>query len=704
MPVKEMIRNGEIKMQMTKEEILKIRNIGIAAHIDAGKTTTTERILYYAGRLYRMGEVDEGTTQMDYMIQEQERGITITSAATYCQWQDCNINIIDTPGHVDFTMEVERALRVLDSVVVIFSAVEGVEPQSETVWRQAERYKIPRLVYINKMDRVGANFFRVAKEIKKKLPGKPVIIQIPYGEEENFEGIIDLVEEKLILFVGDKGETLEKYNIPEDALRQVKIYRNLLLEAVIEENDELLEKYLEDEDLTIEDITCGIRSATCRAKMIPVLCGSSYKFKGVQPLLSAICDYLPSPLDLPDVRGINPQTGEKEERKTDINSPFSALAFKVLVDPYVGKLVFFRVYSGKVSAGSYIYNSTKDKKERLSRILRMHANKKEDVEDISAGQIAAAVGLNGTTTGDTLSCEKNPIILEKMYFPEPVIFIAIEPRTKADEEKMMFALHKLEEEDPTLKVRIDEETGQTIISGMGELHLEILVDRLTREFGVLANVGKPQVAYKETIERKVREEGRYIKQTGGRGQYGHVILEVSPNPPGCGIEFKSKIKGESIPRSYLPVIERGVKAAMEVGELGYPVQDVKVTLLDGSHHDVDSCDIAYKIATEIAIKKAISKAHPVLLEPVMMVEVTTPDDYLGEIIADLQARRSRITDMVSKDNKIQVIKSATPLSEMFGYATTLRSKSQGRATYTMQFLNYDKVPEEVAQKVLGVEE
>lgn len=692
MQVIKMIKNGEVNMEGDKWGISKIRNIGIAAHIDAGKTTTTERILYYTGRVYKMGEVNEGTAQMDYMIQEQERGITITSAATYCEWNGFNINIIDTPGHVDFTAEVERSLRVMDGVVVIFCGVEGVEPQSETVWRQADKYKIPRIAYVNKMDRIGADFFRVVKQIKKRLNSKPVLLQIPYYKGENFEGVIDLIEEKLLLFSGEYGENVEKYPVPEEIAEEVETHRHVLIDTLAEENDELMRKYIENETITCEDIISCIRKATCDTKIVPVLCGSSYKFKGVQPLLDAVCRYLPSPMDMVLPEGIDP-----------IRSPFSALVFKILTDQHVGKLVFLRIYSGEISAGSYVYNSTKNRRERLSRLLRMHANKREDIPYAHAGQIVAAVGLNNIATGDTLCTEDDPVVLERIQFPEPVISVAVEPKTKQDEEKMLSALFKIADEDPTFKVKINEETGQVIISGMGELHLEIVIDRLMREFNVMTNVGKPQVAYKETITKKVIEEGKYIKQTGGKGQYGHVVLEISPAETGKGFGFKSKIKGESIPRNFIPSIEKGVLSAMESGAFGYPVTDINVVLLDGTFHEVDSCDIAYKIAAEIATKRAIEKASPCLLEPIMALEVTTPVENLGEILSDIQARRGKVIEILQSSSKMQKIEAFTPLSEMFGYATALRSKSQGRATYTMQFSHYDKVPEEISKKVLGME-
>lgn len=678
-----------------------IRNIGIMAHIDAGKTTTTERILFYTGRTHKIGEVHEGTATMDFMPQEQERGITITSAATTCFWRDHRINIIDTPGHVDFTVEVERSLRVLDGAIAIFCAVGGVEPQSETVWRQADKYGVPRIAYINKMDRIGADFFAVVEQMKDRLYTVPVIMQLPIGAEDQFEGIIDLVKMKAIYWTDEKGTQYEYREIPEAYRDQAEEYRMHLIEHAAEFSDELMMKYLEGEELTEEEIKQAIRKGTLQAKITPVFCGSSFKNKGVQPLLDAVVDYLPSPLDLPPVRGINPKTGQEEERKPDEKEPFTALAFKVMVDPYVGKITFFRVYSGKITSGSYVYNATKEKDERVSRILLMHANKREEREDATAGEIVAAVGLKETTTGDTL-CDKNrPIILESMDFPDPVINVAIEPKTKADQDKLSQALARLSEEDPTFRVSYDHETGQTLIWGMGELHLEIIVDRLMREFNVQANVGRPQVAYRETITKPVTNiEAKYIRQTGGRGQYGHVIINVEP-APGEGFVFEDKIVGGVIPKEFIPSVEKGVREALEAGVLaGYPVVDVKVTLIDGSFHPVDSSDIAFKIAGSMAMKDAMQKASPVLLEPIMKVEVTVPEEYMGDVIGDLNSRRAKLEGMERKAN-LQVIRAFVPLAEMFGYATQLRSLTQGRGTFVMQFDHYDVVPSNIAEQVIA---
>ncbi len=678
-----------------------IRNIGIMAHIDAGKTTTTERILFYTGRTHKIGEVHEGTATMDFMPQEQERGITITSAATTCFWRDHRINIIDTPGHVDFTVEVERSLRVLDGAIAIFCAVGGVEPQSETVWRQADKYGVPRIAYVNKMDRIGADFFAVIEQMKDRLYTVPVIMQLPIGAEDQFEGIIDLVKMKSIYWVDDKGNKYEYRDIPADYVDQAEEYRMQLIEHAAEFSDELMEKYLEGQELSEEEIKAAIRKGTLAAKITPVFCGSSFKNKGVQPLLDAVIDYLPSPLDLPPVKGINPKTGEEVERKPDEKEPFTALAFKVMVDPYVGKITFFRVYSGKITSGSYVYNATKEKDERVSRILLMHANRREEREDATAGEIVAAVGLKDTTTGDTLCTKDSPIILESMEFPDPVINVAIEPKTKADQDKLSQALARLAEEDPTFRVSYDNETGQTLIWGMGELHLEIIVDRLTREFGVSANIGRPQVAYRETITKPVSNiEAKYVRQTGGRGQYGHVVINVEP-APGQGFVFEDKIVGGVIPREFIPSVEKGVREALESGVLaGYPVVDVKVTLVDGSFHPVDSSDIAFKIAGSMAFKDAAQKASPVLLEPVMRVEVTVPDDYMGDVIGDLNSRRAKLEGMEKKAN-LQVIRAFVPLAEMFGYATQLRSLTQGRGVFVMQFDHYDVVPQNIAEQVIA---
>ncbi|MBT9258959.1 MAG: elongation factor G [Clostridiales bacterium] len=674
------------------------RNIGISAHIDAGKTTTTERILFYTGRIHKIGEVHEGAATMDWMAQEQERGITITSAATTAFWRDHRINIIDTPGHVDFTVEVERSLRVLDGVIAIFSAKEGVEPQSETVWRQADRYHVPRLAYVNKMDIIGADFFAVVRQIKERLNANPVPIQIPIGAEDQFRGMVDLVARKAIIYTDDLGTQLQEAEIPAELEDLVDEYREKMIEAAAEQDDELMEKYLEEGTLSVEEIRRGLRKGTIAMKLVPVLCGSSYRNKGVQPLLDAVIYYLPSPLDIPAVQGTHPDTGEPLERKVSDEEPFSALAFKIMTDPYVGKLTFFRVYSGVLKAGSYVYNANKQKRERIGRIVLMHANHREDVSEVATGDIAAAVGLKFTTTGDTLCDEQHPILLEAMDFPEPVIDVAIEPKTKADMDKMGEALAKLAEEDPTFRMRTDPETGQTIIAGMGELHLEVIVDRLLREFKVQANVGKPQVAYKETIRRKAQGEGRYIRQTGGHGQYGHCWLEVEPLEQGKGFEFVNKIVGGVIPKQFIPAVEAGVREAMESGVVaGYPVIDVRVTLYDGSYHEVDSSEMAFKIAGSMAFKAAVQKADPVILEPYMKVEVVVPEEYMGDVIGDLNARRGRIEGMEHRQGSA-VIRAVVPLAEMFGYATDLRSKTQGRGTYTMQPSHYEEVPPNIAGK------
>ncbi|CUH97845.1 Elongation factor G [Propionispora sp. 2/2-37] len=679
----------------------KTRNIGIMAHIDAGKTTTTERILFYTGRVHKIGEVHDGAATMDWMVQEQERGITITSAATTCQWQGHRINIIDTPGHVDFTVEVERSLRVLDGSVAVFCAKGGVEPQSETVWRQADKYGVPRMAYVNKMDTIGADFYRVVDMMKTRLGANPVPIQLPIGSEDSFKGVVDLIEMKAIVYTDDLGKVSEATEIPEDMKEQVEEYRQGLLDAVAESDDELMMKYLEGEELTLEEIRDGLRKATIACKLTPVLCGSSYKNKGVQPLLDAVVAFMPAPTDIPAIRGVNPDSGEEDERAADDKLPFSALAFKIMADPYVGKLAFFRVYSGNLGAGSYVYNSTKGKKERIGRILQMHANHREEIETVYTGDIAAAVGLKDTTTGDTLCDEKNPIILESMVFPEPVIHIAVEPKTKADQDKMGAALARLAEEDPTFRMRTDHETGQTIISGMGELHLEIIVDRMLREFKVECNVGKPQVAYRETIRKQVKAEGKFVRQSGGRGQYGHCWLELIPQEPGTGFSFESKIVGGAIPKEYIAPIETGVKEAMDSGVLaGYPVVDVKVVVYDGSYHDVDSSEMAFKIAGSMGFKAGAAKASPVILEPYMRVEVVVPEEYMGDVIGDLNSRRGRIEGMESVAGS-QSIKSFVPLAEMFGYATDLRSKTQGRGNYTMTFDHYEEVPKNIAETIIA---
>ena len=678
----------------------KYRNIGFAAHIDAGKTTTTERVLFYSGKVHKVGEVHDGTATMDWMAQEQERGITITSAATTTFWNDHRINIIDTPGHVDFTMEVERSLRVLDGVVVIFCAVGGVQPLSETVWRQATRYAVPRIAFINKMDRVGADFYRVSSQIKERLLANPVLLQLPIGAEEGFKGIIDLVEMKAVIYEDDIGVKFSEQEIPADLLEKAKTYREKLVEAAAESDDALLEKYLGGKTITKEEVKKGIRQATIDAKIIPVVCGTAFKNKGVQPLLNSIIDYLPSPLDKGDVKGLNPDTGAEDVRKQGDEEPFSALAFKIMSDPYVGRLTYFRVYSGTLKKGSYVYNSVKEKRERIGRILQMHANKREDIEEIGAGDIAAAVGLKFTSTGNTLCDEKKPIILESMTIPEPVIFVAIEPKSKADQEKLGVGLSKLSEEDPTFRVKGDPETGQTIISGMGELHLEIIVDRLMREFKVEANVGNPQVAYRETIRGEAEVETKFIKQTGGRGQYGHVWLKVEPLESGKGFEFVNKIVGGRIPKEYIPAVEKGIKEALSTGVLaGFPVIDIQATLFDGSYHEVDSSEIAFKIAGSMAFKDGVLKSKPVMLEPVMKVEVVVPEQYMGEVIGDLNGRRGRIEGMESHMG-VQTIKSKVPLATMFGYATALRSLSQGRGNYSMEFCEYSEVPKNIAKEII----
>ncbi len=681
-------------------DLNRIRNIGIMAHIDAGKTTTTERILFYTGKVHRMGEVHDGSATMDWMIQEQERGITITSAATTCEWNDYQINIIDTPGHVDFTMEVERSLRVLDGAVAVFCSVGGVEPQSETVWRQADKYSVPRIAFINKMDRLGADFFRSMDMIRKRLGANPIPIQLPIGSEDKFEGVVDLITEKAIIYTDDLGTQSSTTSVPAELNAMVAEYREKMIESLAEFDDGLMDRYLEGIKIPNDEIKQAIRKGALSAKITPVLCGSAFKNKGVQMLLDAVVDYLPSPLDLPPVVGVTRGGTEEIIRKADDNESFSALAFKIMADPYVGKLAFFRVYSGTLKTGSYILNSTKNKRERVGRILRMHANHREDINMVQTGDIAAVVGLKDTTTGDTLCDEKHSIILESMDFPDPVIDIAIEPKTKADQEKLGLSLAKLAEEDPTFRVRSDPETGQTIISGMGELHLEIIVDRLLREYKVEANIGKPQVAYRETIRRSVKAEGKFIRQTGGRGQYGHVWIELSPLEPGSGFEFENKIIGGTIPREYITPVETGIKEAMLTGILaGYPMVDIKIILFDGSYHDVDSSEMAFKIAGSIAFKEGAKKASPVLLEPIMKVEIVTPEEYMGDIMGDFNSRRGRIEGMETRAGA-QVIRGHVPLSEMFGYATVIRSISQGRATYIMHFSHYEEVPKHIADTLI----
>jgi elongation factor G len=678
------------------------RNIGIAAHIDAGKTTTTERILYYTGKTHKIGEVHEGAATMDYMVQEQERGITITSAATTCMWKDHRINIIDTPGHVDFTIEVERSLRVLDGVVTVFCSVGGVQPQTETVWRQANRYKVPRMVYVNKMDRVGADFFRVMQQMKDRLKARPVPIQIPIGAEDNFKGVVDLIEMKAIRYYDDEGKDERIEEIPADLLDQAKEYRTAMIEAAAEQNDEFMMKYLEGEELTKDEIQAGLRAGCLNLTIVPMVCGSSFKNKGVQPMLDAVLAYLPAPTDVEDVKGTNPDTDAEDSRATSDEAPFSALAFKIITDPFVGKLTFFRVYSGKLSSGSYVLNSVKGQRERISRILQMHANTRQELDEIFAGDIAAGVGLKVTITGDTLCDEKHPIILEKMDFPEPVIHVAIEPKTKADQDKLGIALAKLAEEDPSFRVHNDHETGQTIISGMGELHLEIIVDRLLREFKVEANVGKPQVAYRETLRKTVKQEGRFVRQSGGRGQFGHVWLEIAPNDEGKGFQFINKIVGGLIPKEYIPAVENGAREACEGGVIaGFPLIDVKVTLFDGSYHDVDSNEMAFKIAGSMALKEGAAKAGAVLLEPVMKVEVVVPEENTGDVIGDLQGRRRGMVEGMEVAMGLQTIKLQVPLAEMFGYSTDLRSATQGRGTYSMEPSHYAECPKNVAEAIIA---
>jgi len=680
-----------------------VRNIGIMAHIDAGKTTTTERILFYTGVTHKIGEVHDGAATMDWMAQEQERGITITSAATTCEWDNHHINIIDTPGHVDFTIEVERSLRVLDGAVGVFCAVGGVEPQSETVWRQADKYHVPRIAFVNKMDRIGARYFEVVDEIAERLGHHAVPINLPIGNEENFKGIIDLVKMKAVLWHDEAmGAQYDVEEIPADLADQAQEYREKLLDAVLVHDDALMESYLEGADIDEAALKACIRKAVVNIDMIPVLCGTAFKNKGVQTLLDAVVDYMPAPTDVPAIKGVSPDDETREDtRPSSDDAPFAALAFKVMTDPFVGTLTFFRVYSGVLEAGSYVTNSTKDKKERIGRILQMHANERKEIKEVRAGDIAAAVGLKSTTTGDTLCIESSPIILERMEFPEPVISVAIEPKTKADQEKMGIALSKLAAEDPSFRVRTDEETGQTIISGMGELHLEIIVDRMKREFAVEANVGKPQVAYRETIRNSVRAEGKFVRQSGGRGQYGHVWLEIEPQEPGTGFVFEDKIVGGAVPREYIGAVGKGIEEAMQNGILaGFPMVDVKAALVDGSYHDVDSSEMAFKIAGSMGFKEGAAKAKPVLLEPIMKVEVVTPEDYMGDIVGDLNRRRGTIQGMHDRSGA-KVVDAHVPLSEMFGYSTQLRSMSQGRANYTMQFEHYEEVPTNITKEIIA---
>ena len=679
----------------------KTRNIGIMAHIDAGKTTTTERILFYTGVNHKIGEVHDGAATMDWMVQEQERGITITSAATTCHWKDHRINIIDTPGHVDFTVEVERSLRVLDGTVAVLTARGGVEPQTETVWRQAERYNVPRMAYVNKMDITGADFFNVIKMMKERLNANAVAIQLPIGAEDDFKGIIDLVKMEAIVYEDDLGKVEDEVAIPDDMKEQAEEYRETLLEALSELDDAFMEKYLGGEEITEDEIKRVIRKGTVKCELTPVTCGTSYRNKGVQPLLDAVVDFMPSPLDIPPIQGVDPETGEEDSRPASDDEPFSALAFKIMTDPYVGKLAFFRVYSGVLDGGSYVYNSTKGKKERIGRILQMHANNRKEIEKVYSGDIAAAVGLKDTTTGDTLCDEDHPIILESMEFPDPVISVAVEPSTKNDQEKMGVALQKLAEEDPTFRVRTDQETGQTIISGMGELHLQIIVDRMLREFKVDCKVGEPQVAYRETIRKTVEAEGKFVRQSGGHGQYGHCWLKLEPQEPGEGFVFENKVVGGAIPKEFIKPIEEGVRQAMEGGVVaGYPMVDIKATVYDGSFHEVDSSEAAFKIAGSMAFKNGAEKANPVLLEPYVKVEVVVPEEYMGDVIGDLNSRRGRIDGMEPR-NGAQVINGFVPLSEMFGYSTDLRSRTQGRGNYSMEVSYYDEVPKNIADKIVA---
>ncbi len=682
--------------------LARTRNIGIMAHIDAGKTTTTERILYYTGKNYKMGEVHEGAATMDWMVQEQERGITITSAATTCLWKDTWINLIDTPGHVDFTVEVERSLRVLDGAIAVFDAVAGVEPQTETVWRQADKYRVPRMCFVNKMDRIGADFGRSVAMIRDRLDAKPAVVQIPIGAEGHFRGCIDLIGQKALVWEEGMGERWSVEDIPADLAGAAAAAHHDLIDVVSEFDDVVMEKYVGEEEITPDDLRRALRRGTIDNLVVPVLCGSAFKNKGVQPMLDAVVDFLPSPLDVPPTTGMDVKGIEELEREPDDTAPFAALAFKIMSDPYVGRLTYFRVYSGTITKGSSVLNSTKDRKERIGRILQMHANHREDKEAIFAGDIVAAVGLKYTTTGDTLCDPSNPIVLESLEFPEPVIHVAVEPKTKADQDKLGKALYALSEEDPTFQVHTDDETGQTVISGMGELHLEVLVDRMLREFKVDANVGRPQVAYRETITQSASKvEERYVRQTGGRGQYGHVVIDLDPTGPGGGYEFVDKIVGGVIPKEYISSVDAGIQEALTSGVLaGYPMVDVRATLTHGSYHDVDSSEMAFKIAGSMAVKKAARLAHPVLLEPIMGVEVVTPEDYMGDVIGDLSSRRGRVEGMEQRGNS-HVVRSLVPLSDMFGYATDLRSRTQGRATYTMQFNSYQQVPESIAKEIVA---
>ncbi len=686
-----------------KISLEKTRNIGIIAHIDAGKTTTTERILYYTGKTHKIGEVHEGTATMDWMEQEQERGITITSAATTCLWKDNRINIIDTPGHVDFTAEVERSLRVLDGAIGVFCAVGMVEPQSETVWRQAEKYHVPRMAFINKMDRTGADFFSCVGQMKERLGANPVPIQLPIGKEEDFIGTIDLIKMKAQIFQEtDKGIKSEEMDVPDHLVEESKKYRESLIEAIADKDDSIMEKYLDGKEITVEELKSALRKATLSLGVLPVLCGAAFKNKGVPQLLDAVVDYLPSPTDIPSIKGINPQSGKEEERKTDQDAPFSALAFKIATDPFVGQLSFFRIYSGVLKSGSYVHNSTRGHKERIGRIMKMHADKRENIDEVSAGDICAVIGLKKTTTGDTLCNESHPIVLESMKFPEPVISIAIEPNTKAEQNKLGDSLNKLMQEDPTFKIKTDEETGQTIMLGMGELHLEVLVERLRSEFGIVANISKPQVAFKETITRKVESEGKFVRQSGGRGQYGHVKIIMEPaDEPSENLEFINKIVGGAIPKEYINPVKKGITEGMESGiTAGYPMINLKVTLVDGSYHDVDSSEIAFKIAGSMALKDGCKKAGPVLLEPIMAVEVIIPEKFMGDVIGKLNAKRAKINEMTDRAGA-KVIKALVPLGEMFGYATDIRSLTQGRGSFTMEFAKYSELPQAIAEEIIA---
>ncbi len=682
-------------------DLAQTRNIGIIAHIDAGKTTTTERILFYTGKVHKLGEVHDGAATMDWMVQEQERGITITSAATTCYWKDARINIIDTPGHVDFTVEVERSLRVLDGAVGVFCAKEGVEPQSETVWRQGDKYEVPRLAFINKMDMAGADFFNVIRMMRARLKALVLPIQLPIGTEEEFNGIVDLVRQTALYYLDDLGTRSEEKEIPSEMVELAERYRDKMIETLAEVDETIMEKYLEGETVSEEEIRKALREATINHRYIPVLCGTSYRNKGVQLLMDAVVDYLPSPLDVPPMKGLDPLTGEELLRGPDIDEPLSALAFKIMSDPYVGKLAFVRIYSGKIDSGSYVYNSTKGHRERVGRILRMHANRREELETASAGNIVALVGMKKTSTGDTICSEKDRIILESINFPEPVIAVAIEPKTRADQDKMSISLQKLSEEDPTFQSRVDDETGQTIIHGMGELHLEIIIDRLLREFKVDANVGRPQVSYKESIRKETKIEGKFVRQSGGKGQYGHVVLSLEPLERGSGFIFEERITGGVIPREFIPAVKSGIQEALTNGVLaGYNVVDVKVALLDGSHHDVDSSELAFKIAASQAFKKGMAKASPVLLEPIMKVEVMVPEEYMGEVIGDINSRRGKIEGVEPKGGS-QIIRGHVPLAEMFGYATELRSHTQGRGTYSMEFSHYSELPANMVEKIIN---